>query len=103
MSTLNDITSTLLKSIAHPTRISILELLREENTLCVCTIYEKLNLEQSNISQHLKILKNTGILRSKKNGLQVLYTVEYPEIFKIIDLAKDIIKIEAQKINDQFN
>ena len=100
MSTLNDLTSVLFKSIAHPTRIAILELLRNDPSLCVCTIYEKLNLEQSNISQHLKILKTAGILNSKKCGLQVMYKVEHPTIFEILDLSKDIIKLEAKKIND---
>lgn len=102
MNTLNEFTASLLKSIAHPTRIAIIELLRNEKSLCVCTIYEKLNLEQSNISQHLKILKNSGILSSTKCGLQVMYKVEYPSIYQILDLSKEIIKLEAEKINEQF-
>ncbi|RQD78047.1 MAG: ArsR family transcriptional regulator, partial [Candidatus Syntrophonatronum acetioxidans] len=49
------------KALSHPTRIKILELLRE-GELCVCDILEELKLEQSNVSQHLAILRKQGIL-----------------------------------------
>lgn len=83
--------SELLKALSHPTRIAILELLKSEDQLCVCVINEALNLEQSNISQHLKVLKNCGILTSHKEGLKVMYQVVYPEVYDILALCNKIL------------
>ena len=51
-----------LKSIAHPMRIAILELLREKEKLSVTEIYSYLKLEQAVASNHLSILKEKGVL-----------------------------------------
>jgi ArsR family transcriptional regulator len=74
----------ILKALAHPTRLEILMQLKDKESACVCTIYEALNLEQSNISQHLRILKNSGILSSRKEGQWVHYSVTHEEIFSIL-------------------
>lgn len=88
----------LLKSLSHPTRLEILELLRNENgELCVCDIYEKLELEQSNVSQHLKVLKDQGILNSRKEGLMVFYKVNYLEVYDILDQVKKILQKQLQE------
>lgn len=97
-----DLSSALLKALAHPTRIQILERLKSEENLCVCHIYEDLELEQSNVSQHLKILKDKGILNSRKDGLQVLYSVRYREIYKILDLVKDILSKQLKEAHEQL-
>ncbi len=83
-----NLTSSFLKALAHPTRLKIIERLEQEDELCVCHIYEDLDLEQSNVSQHLKVLRNQGILVSRKDGLKVMYSVRHKEVFKIIDLVK---------------
>jgi ArsR family transcriptional regulator len=80
----------LLKALAHPTRLEILAFLRERDSECVCKIYESLNLEQSNISQHLRILKNSGVLISKKKGSWVHYSIAHPEIFDILQSVETI-------------
>ncbi len=80
----------ILKALAHPTRLEILLFLKERESECVCKIYESLNLEQSNISQHLRILKNSGVLDSKKEGQWVHYRVAYKEIFDILQSVETI-------------
>ncbi len=89
--------SALLKSISHPTRLEILDLLMNKDELCVCEIYEKLDLEQSNVSQHLKVLKDQGILSSRKDGLMVLYKVDYLEIYEILEKVKLILQKQLQE------
>lgn len=83
-----DLASSFLKALAHPTRLKIIDRLKDECELCVCHIYEDLDLEQSNVSQHLKILKDKGILTSRKDGLKVMYSVKHKEVFQIINLIK---------------
>ncbi len=87
----------VFKSLAHPTRLEILELLRDKKELCVCEIYEKLDLEQSNVSQHLKNLKDQGILSSRKDGLMVFYKVSYLEIYEVLDKVKQILQKQLQE------
>ncbi len=94
--------SALLKSLAHPTRLQILERLRNEDELCVCDIYEDLGLEQSNVSQHLKILKDQNILISRKDGLKVMYSVKYPDIYQILSIIKKILVSQLNEIQDQL-
>ncbi|MBO8129500.1 MAG: winged helix-turn-helix transcriptional regulator [Peptococcaceae bacterium] len=83
----------LIKALAHPTRIRIVELLRRGER-CVCEIYENLELEQSNVSQHLSLMKKQGILDWRKEGLRVMYRVKYPQVFAILDLAREMLRAE---------
>lgn len=79
------------KAMAHPTRLQILEILKPGER-CVCEIFPALDLEQSNISRHLSIMKKAGLLQSRKVGLNVHYRVSDPRIFELLDLSKDIIR-----------
>ncbi|QXM06930.1 ArsR/SmtB family transcription factor [Crassaminicella indica] len=97
-----ELSSSLLKALAHPTRIQILERLKDEEALCVCHIYEDLELEQSNVSQHLKILKDQGILSSRKEGLQVLYSVRYREIYTVLEVVQDILAKKLKEAHEQL-
>lgn len=93
------------KALSHPTRIKILELLRE-GELCVCDILEALKLEQSNVSQHLAILRKQGILNSRKKGLKVLYSIRNPKAYNVIDYANSILKedlLEDRSLMEQFD
>lgn len=66
----------LLKGVAHPIRLSIMEVLTQSDKLCVTDIYEKIGVEQAVASQHLKILKDRGILDSSKDGKRSIYFIK---------------------------
>ncbi len=78
------------KALGHPTRLQIVELLREGEK-CVCEIIPALQMEQSNISRHLAILKKEGILSSEKRGLKVIYACKNKDVYRMIDLSKAIL------------
>ncbi len=80
----------IFKALAHPTRLKIMELLLNQDSLCVCHIYEALNLEQANVSQHLRVLKNAGLLNSRKEGLQVHYYICCPTVSEILERASKL-------------
>lgn len=66
----------LAKAIAHPTRVRILHLLAEREA-CVCgELVEELPLAQSTVSQHLKVLKDAGLIRGEITPPQVCYCLE---------------------------
>jgi len=78
------------KALAHPTRVRILKLLRDDEK-CVCEFTEDLDIEQSNMSQHLAILRKQGIVSFRKEGLKVIYKINYPQVFDILDLVEEIL------------
>jgi ArsR family transcriptional regulator len=78
------------KALAHPTRVRILKHLKE-GPRCVCEFTEDLDVEQSNISQHLAILRKQEIVSFRKEGLKVIYRVNYPQIFEILDMVEEIL------------
>lgn len=66
----------LAKAIGHPARIRILRLLASRQA-CVCgDIVEELPLAQSTVSQHLKVLKEAGLVRGDVDGPRVCYCIE---------------------------
>lgn len=90
------------KALAHPTRVRILKHLRERER-CVCEFTEDLDIEQSNMSQHLAILRKQGIVSFRKDGLKVIYKVIFPQIFEILDLVEEIIVLQVNETLELLN
>ena len=74
-----------LRAIAHPMRIAIIELLNDKPKMSVTEIYTKLNIEQASASHHLNILKNKGVLVSKRDGKKIFYSLRSKSLKDIID------------------
>jgi len=86
----------ILLALAHPNRIRIIEYIRKD-VRCNCELAPALELEQSNLSRHLKVLVQAGILASWKDGLRVNFKVTDDRIFKILDNATAIARQEVEK------
>jgi predicted transcriptional regulator len=68
--------ATMLKALAHPARIAILQYLIKANA-CICgDLVEELGLAQATISQHLKELKNVGLIQGTVDGTSVCYCID---------------------------
>ncbi len=73
----------MLKALAHPARIAILQQLIKTNT-CVCgSLVDELGLAQATISQHLKELKNAGLIQGTIDGVSVCYCIE-PKAWQLL-------------------
>jgi DNA-binding transcriptional ArsR family regulator len=73
----------MLKAIAHPARIAILEQIIKANA-CICgDLADELGLAQPTISQHLKELKNAGLIQGTIEGVSVCYCIE-PKAWKLL-------------------
>jgi predicted transcriptional regulator len=73
----------MLKALAHPARIAILQQLIKTNA-CVCgSLVDELGLAQATISQHLKELKNAGLIQGTIEGVSVCYCIE-PNAWKLL-------------------
>ncbi|MBN1185105.1 MAG: helix-turn-helix transcriptional regulator [Bacteroidales bacterium] len=75
----------MLKAIAHPMRIAILSFLENGKKLTVTELHELLNIEQSTTSHHLGILKDKGVLCSKRDGKNTYYFLKNNVLSNIID------------------
>lgn len=80
----------ILKALAHPRRLEIIQLLRDQE-LCVSDIYEMLDLPQANISQHLMILREAGIVKTSRDGKQILYSLTDKKIINASDLLREVL------------
>jgi DNA-binding transcriptional ArsR family regulator len=80
-----DAVASKLRAISHPMRIAIIDLLAKDKKLSVTEIYEKLDIEQATASHHLNILKNKGILNSKRDGKKIFYSLKNITLTDIIE------------------
>ncbi len=81
----------VMKTMSHPARLAIVELLLETGPLSVKSIYENLRLSQSNASQHLKALEDVGVLVSERDGKQILYRVLNTTVSKLLDCVQECV------------
>ena len=79
----------VFQALAHPTRIALVELLRDEGEVPVSRLYERLDLEQANVSQHLAVLRSRQIVVGRKDGNQVFYSLRDPILGKVLDLMRE--------------
>ncbi len=74
----------ILKTVAHPTRLAVIDLLAQHDKLSVNEIGEILGCEQSLLSHHLINMKLKGILRSEKDGLNVFYSLKERDVTNLL-------------------
>lgn len=89
--TTHDFKAAILRALAHPNRLRILEMLRGGET-CNCELGPKLKLEQSNLSRHLLALSEAGLVASRRDGVRMMYRVADSRVFKVLDLVGDLAK-----------
>jgi DNA-binding transcriptional ArsR family regulator len=81
--------SRAMKAMSHPLRLKILCVLGDKE-VSVQDIVENVGTSQSNISQHLAILRDKGVLRTRKDANRVYYRVGDPRTLKLISLMRDV-------------
>jgi ArsR family transcriptional regulator len=74
--------ATLVKALAHPLRLKILEYIDTQGVINVNKIYSSLNIEQSVTSQHLSLLKLAGVVSCTKDGKFMHYSINYDIVAK---------------------
>jgi ArsR family transcriptional regulator len=77
----------MFQALAHPTRIHIIECLRDR-ALPVSAILERIGVEPANISQHLAVLRAKQLVVSRKKGSQVFYALRDPLLIEVLDTMR---------------
>jgi DNA-binding transcriptional ArsR family regulator len=75
----------MLKALAHPMRIAIVDLLKGDNRLTVGDIFHRLGMEQAVASHHLRILKDRNIVESEREGKNMFYHLKFERLSQIIE------------------
>lgn len=85
----------IAKAIGHPLRVAIVDFLRDGEQ-CVCDIAQHVGSERSNVSRHLSVMVNAGLLEYYKDGLKVMYRLETPCILDFLSCVGQVLKKQAK-------
>ena len=86
----------IAKAIAHPLRIAIIDFLKDGEQ-CVCDIAEHVGSERSNVSRHLSVMVNAGLLDYRKEGLKVIYELKCTCITDFFECVINVLKQQAEE------
>jgi DNA-binding transcriptional ArsR family regulator len=100
--TQNRFESTVFHALADPIRLEIVNYLRQGER-CVCEIVPHLNLIQPLVSRHLKILKDAGIVKGRKDGTKRMYIIVDQRIFNIVDsLTPELMSVLKKEVYENI-
>ena len=86
----------IAKAIAHPLRIAIVNFLADGEQ-CVCDIAEYIGSERSNVSRHLSVMSNAGLVDYRKDGLKVIYRLKCPCIVDFFECITRVLREQAEE------
>lgn len=78
----------VLKTLGHPVRLRIAAGLADNECACVKNIWECLEMPQAIVSQHLKVMKQSGVLVSRRDGAKVCYSLKNDMIAQLVKLLQ---------------
>ena len=83
--------SKIFKALSDQTRLRIVELL-EKREICACEFVSLVKKAQPTVSQHLRVLENAGIVKSRKDGRMVIYSLANSRVIDMMRIAKEMSK-----------
>ena len=86
----------IAKAIAHPLRIAIIDFLKDGEQ-CVCDIARCVRSERSNVSRHLSVMVNAGVLEYRKEGLKVIYRLKCACILDFFSCVTGVLQQQAKE------
>ena len=100
--TLRQFKAGIFQALSHPTRIAIIEQLRQ-GELSAGELIERLGLEQANASQHLAVLRAKNIVSGRKEGNQVFYSVRDPLLVDVLDIMRRYFERHLSEAKSQLD
>ncbi len=97
-----DFKAELFKSMGHPTRLRILELLRT-GEMTVSELQQSLDIDASSVSQQLSLMRTRQLVDARKQGTNVYYKVRDPLIFEMMDIAREIFQNHVESMQSMLN
>ncbi|RPI17477.1 MAG: ArsR family transcriptional regulator [Ignavibacteriae bacterium] len=90
------------KALAHELRIEIIDVLKDKE-LNFGEIAKRTEVAKSNLSQHLTVMVQKGILTHRKEGLYVYYKLSSPKVYKAFRIMREVLKERIHKQNELIN
>ncbi|MCX7695189.1 MAG: metalloregulator ArsR/SmtB family transcription factor [Caloramator sp.] len=87
----------IFKALGHPIRYKIVKFLLD-GPECVCKLNENIEFSQSNLSQHLRILKDAGVVKGEKVGLNIHYSLASDEIKELFVAADKVVEAKLRQL-----
>ena len=87
----------VIKAMAHPTRLFIVEELSQVEERCVCELTEMIGADMSTVSRHLALLKNAGIIEDERRGSMVFYRLRMGCVLKFFDCIESVLEGNAKE------
>lgn len=81
----------VLRAVAHPHRLLIIEMLYQQKSMNVTEVYERLGIEQAVASHHLRILKDRGVVQVRRDGKNSNYSLTSEAYFKILEVLDQVL------------
>ena len=86
----------VLKALAHPARLKLVDVLSEHDEVCVCELTEAIGTDMSTVSRHLAQLKNAGIVESEKHGQMVFYRLRVKCLTSLFNCIESVVKCHVE-------
>jgi ArsR family transcriptional regulator len=86
----------VIAAVGNPIRLAIVEFLADGEQ-CVCDIAEAVDAQRSNVSRHLGVLLQAGIVEQRKDGLKMMYTLKTPCILRFMDCIEAVLRQQAEE------
>jgi len=94
----------ICKTLSNPTRLMILNFLRDGEKP-VNELAEMVGARQANVSQHLAVLRQRGIVTTRKHGTNIYYSVANPKIIRACDLIREVLfeqLAQAKELTEKY-
>jgi ArsR family transcriptional regulator len=82
----------ILKAMAHPSRLLMIDALNERGEMCVCDLVELVGADQSTVSKHLALLKQAGLVDDRKEGTKSFYRLARPCVLNFFACVEQVME-----------
>lgn len=88
--------ATVCKILSHPKRLEIIDLLRNEKETSVSELAEQLDITKANVSQHLSLMRQQNIVKTRRDGVAIFYSLANPKILVAYDALRKALKEQLE-------
>ncbi len=87
-----EVRANIIKAVAHPTRLFLVDELARSGERCVCELTEMVGADMSTVSRHLAILKSVGIVEDERRGAQVFYRLRVRCVLNFFECVESLME-----------
>src|SRR6056297_648945 len=99
MDEIYELRAEVFKAMAHPGRLQMIDALAERE-ICVCDLAELVDLAVPTVSRHLKKMKTTGIVATRRDGNHIYYRLQMPCMARIFECIDDVLRADDDRVRE---